>query len=212
MRYQVYLFDLDGTLLDTLSDLTAATNAALAAYGCPARTREEVKGFVGNGIRLLIERAAPAGTPYLEEIFSEFRTYYAAHCFDHTRPYPGVEDMLREIVRRGGKAGIVSNKADFAVQELTGRFFKGLVQAAAGENEGAGIRKKPAPDLVYSVLGRLGEDGTGAVYVGDSEVDIQTAKNAGLPCISVTWGFKTREFLLANGATRLVDRPEEICR
>lgn len=210
--YDVCLFDLDGTLLDTLADLTAATNAALSACGFPARTTEEVRGFVGNGIRLLISRALPDGenNPAFAEVFARFKQYYAEHCFDRTQPYPGILAMLRELKRQKCLVGVVSNKADFAVRELVARFFAGLADAAAGENEEGGVRKKPAPDLVYAVLGRLGADSSRAVYIGDSEVDIQTARNSSLPCISVTWGFKSREFLLANGASRLVSRPAEI--
>lgn len=206
------LFDLDGTLLDTLSDLTIATNAALGAYGFPPRTEEEVKGFVGNGIRLLIERAAPGGAdnPRFAEIFAFFKRFYAAHCFDNTLPYPGVPEMLGELKARGCLIGVVSNKADFAVKELVSRFFGGTADAAAGENEEAGIGKKPSPDLVYAVLERLGSSPSRAVYVGDSEVDIETAANASVPCISVTWGFKSRNFLLSHGASRLISRPDEL--
>lgn len=212
MKYNVYIFDLDGTLLDTLDDLTDSVNVALTAFGCPQRSREEVRGFVGNGIRLLMERATPGGSahPRFSEIFGLFKCHYAAHCCDKTRPYPGILDVLREIKARGGRSAIVSNKADFAVRELADRYFGGLVSAAVGENEEAGVRKKPAPDSVFAVLRALDCDGEGAVYVGDSEVDIETAKNAGLPCISVTWGFKDREFLLAHGAKKLVDSPREI--
>lgn len=210
--YDTYIFDLDGTLLDTLDDLTAATNEALAAFGCPIRKREEVKSFVGNGIRLLIERAVPGGAshPHFSDIFGEFKRFYAEHCCDATEPYDGVLEMLRELKRTGKKAAIVSNKADFAVKELAKRYFGALIEAAVGENEAAGIRKKPAPDSVFSVLTLLNADRGKAVYIGDSEVDIETAENAGLPCISVTWGFKTEAFLRAHGARQLVRSPAEI--
>ena len=212
MRRDTFLFDLDGTLLDTLDDLTAATNAALRAYGCPPRTKEGVQGFAGNGVRLLLTRAAPGGedNPHFSEIYDFFKTYYAVHCFDNTKPYPGIPVMLAGLKDRGCLVGVLSNKADFAVQQLVSRFFPGLADGAAGEDEEGGVRKKPAPDLVYSVLKRLGSDPSRAVYVGDSEVDVQTAVNASLPCLSVTWGFKTREFLLSHGATALVSSPAEI--
>lgn len=166
-----------------------------------------MKSFVGNGIRLLIERACRAGL--LIRIFwissGEFKRFYAEHCCDATKPYDGVLEMLRELKRTGKKAAIVSNKADFAVKELAKRYFGALTEAAVGENEAAGIRKKPAPDSVFSVLTLLNADRGKAVYIGDSEVDIETAENAGLPCISVTWGFKTEAFL--PGARGAAARP-----
>ena len=212
--FDAYVFDLDGTLLDTLDDLTSAVNAALSAYHCPQRTRDEVQSFVGNGIKLLMRRAVPDGEadPRFSDIFEYFKRYYGAHCFDSTKPYPGVMELLTRLKDAGKRTAIVSNKADYAVKLLTERFFSGLVGAAAGENEAAGIRKKPAPDSVFAALDRLGADKSAAVYVGDSEVDIQTAANARIPCISVTWGFKSREFLLQNGASCLVDTPAEILK
>lgn len=214
MKYQTYIFDLDGTLLDTLDDLTDSVNAALSAYGCSLRSREEVRDFVGNGIRLLMERAVPCGAAnaYFSEIFDFFKRHYAEHCCDKTQPYPGVVGMLEEIQARGSVSAVVSNKADFAVKELAKRYFDGLIKVAAGENEAAGIRKKPAPDSVFAVLEELGADEKKAVYIGDSEVDIETAANAGLPCISVTWGFKTKEFLLSRGAKNLIGEPKELLK
>ena len=212
--FDAYIFDLDGTLLDTLDDLTSSVNAALFAYRCPERTRDEVQNFVGNGIRLLMRRAVPDGesNPRFSDIFEFFKRYYGEHCFDSTKPDPGVMELLVRLKSEGRSTAIVSNKADYAVKLLAERFFPGLVGAAAGENEAAWIRKKPAPDSVLAALKRLGTDKSGAVYVGDSEVDIQTAVNAEIPCISVTWGFKSREFLLKNGASRLVDTPAEILK
>ena len=207
--FDTYVFDLDGTLLDTLDDLTSSVNAALEAFGCPVRSREEVRGFVGNGIRLLVRRAAPCGADFAG-IFEAFKAHYAAHCFDKTKPYAGVTELLTQLKARGAKTAIVSNKADFAVRELSARFFGRLINAAAGEREDAGIRKKPAPDSVLSVLKLLEEDGKREVYIGDSEVDIETAKNAGLPCISVTWGFKSRAFLEGPGASFFADKPMDI--
>ncbi len=209
--YELIVFDLDGTLLDTLDDLWQGVNAALQKYGLPLRTREEVRAFVGNGIRKLIQRASGLreGAPF-EGVFSEFKRYYGAHCEDQTRPYEGIVELLQALRERGVKTAVVSNKADFAVKKLSDSYFGDLLLQAVGENEEAGIRKKPAPDSLLAVMRSLGATKEKTVYVGDSEVDIQTAQNAGVDCISVTWGFKDREFLLKNGATCLVDAPKEL--
>ena len=206
------VFDLDGTLLDTLEDLHLSTNAALAAHGMPARTRDEVRRFVGNGIALLIHRAVPAGTPLATEeaVLEDFRRHYAEHCDDHTAPYPGIEVLLAHLRAAGTRLAVVSNKADFAVQELVARQFPGTFDAVLGENEAAGISKKPAPAMVEAALARMGRSRDGMVYVGDSEVDVQTAANAGCPCLSCTWGFRTRDELTAAGATTFVDTTEEL--
>ena len=212
--YDVYIFDLDGTLLDTLDDLAAAVNFSLRSVGAPERTREEVKAFVGNGMVKLMNRALPDGmkedAEIFERAFASFKDYYMAHCTDYTRVYSGVMPLLERLNAVGKLCAIVSNKGDFAVKELSRRYFGDLIAIAVGENEEAGIRKKPAPDSVFSVLKNLKAEAKRAVYIGDSEVDIETAKNADLPCISVTWGFKSREFLIEHGATVLVDTPEEI--
>ncbi|MBQ8658715.1 MAG: HAD family hydrolase [Clostridia bacterium] len=211
--YEVYLFDLDGTLLDTLDDLAAAVNAALKAYGLSPRTKQEVRAFVGNGIKNLIERAiGEKNHPNFSGVFDEFKRYYKAHCKDATKPYAGVLELLQELNERGKKCAVVSNKADFAVQELSKEYFGELIAFSVGENESAGIAKKPAPDMVLKALDALGANKKNAVYIGDSEVDLQTAQNAGLPCISVTWGFKDEEFLIAHGAKTLVDEPREILK
>ncbi len=209
--YEAVVFDLDGTLLDTLEDLWRSVNAALRAAGLPARTREEVRDFVGNGIHTLMERA----TGEVEEetftrAFEAFKSHYALHCEDNTAPYEGIIPLLQALKARGIRTAVVSNKADFAVKKLSATYFGELVALAVGENEAAGIRKKPAPDSLLAVMKSLGASAENTVYVGDSEVDIQTAKNAGIPCISVAWGFKDEEFLLQNGATRLCREPMEI--
>lgn len=211
-HFDTFLFDLDGTLLDTLEDLAAAANYALRAMGWPARTVEEVRQFVGNGVALLIDRAAPAGTSPEEraECLALFKARYAAHRADATSPYPGIPEALAALRAGGCKLAVCSNKFDAAVKDLVRDFFPGLVDAAAGENEGAGIPKKPHPAMVDKLLRELGASREGAVYVGDSDVDIATAKNAGLPCISVTWGFRDRAFLLKHGADTLIDSPEEL--
>ena len=209
--YSAVIFDLDGTLLDTLDDLWAAVNTALKKFSLPLRTREEVRGFVGNGIVKLMERAVgQAEKEVLEGALAEFKRYYGEHCEDETKPYEGIIELLTALKAKGIRTAVVSNKADFAVKKLAEGYFEGLLEYAVGENEEAGIRKKPAPDSLLAVMQSMGAGTSSTVYIGDSEVDIQTAKNAGVDCISVTWGFKDKQFLQDNGATVLVDAPEEI--
>ncbi|MBP3423037.1 MAG: HAD-IIIA family hydrolase [Clostridia bacterium] len=209
--YETIIFDLDGTLLDTLDDLWAAVNAALKKFSLPLRTKEEVRSFVGNGIVKLMERSAgKVEKEVFDGVLAEFKRYYGEHCEDNTKPYEGIMPLLEELKKRGIKTAVVSNKADFAVKKLAEGYFQGLLQEAVGENEEGGIRKKPAPDSLLAVMQRLGAGTRSTVYVGDSEVDIQTAQNAGVECISVTWGFKDREFLVENGATVLIDEPKEL--
>ena len=212
--YSTAIFDLDGTLLDSLEDLHLSTNVALAEHGLPARSLEEVRRFVGNGIRKLVERAVPAGTGAAEQeaVYEDFCAHYAAHCEDHTGPYPGILELLARLRAAGVRLAVVSNKGDFAVQELVARQFPGAFDAILGENEAAGIRKKPAPDMVEAALARMGADRDGMVYIGDSEVDVQTAASVGCPCISCTWGFRSVDDLLAAGATTFVNTPAELGR
>ena len=204
------IFDLDGTLLDTIADLAAAANAALQANGFPVRTQEECQRFVGNGVRVLMERAVPGGVanPKFEKALADFRAHYMVHSLDTTMPYPGVLDMLAELKRRGKRMAVVSNKFYAATQELCRHFFGDSIEVAIGEREG--IRKKPAPDTVEEALRQLGVGKQGAVYVGDSDVDVATAANSGLPCISVLWGFRDRDFLVAHGAGTFVTEPAEL--
>ena len=211
-QYHTYIFDLDGTLLDTLDDLAAAVNYALRSYGMPEHSREEVRRFVGNGVRMLMIRAIPDGerNPQFEEVFSTFRQYYLEHSLDRTRPYDGIPEMLARLKQRGCRLAVVSNKFDAATRELCRHFFADTIEVAVGEHEAEGIRKKPAPDTVNEALSQLGVDRLDAVYVGDSDVDLQTARNAGLPCISVLWGFRDKDFLLANGATTFIISPKEL--
>ena len=210
MVNKLLIFDMDGTVLDTLSDLTSALNYALAKNGLPARTTGEVRGFVGNGIRRLIERGVPDGTDVslINAVHADFTFFYELHCADATAPYPGVREAVAALRARGYLTAVVSNKADYAVQKLVARYFPGDFDFAAGETQS--VRRKPAPDMVFAALSALGVTQDYAVYVGDSEVDLETAGNAGIPCISVTWGFKDRSFLLAHGAKTLVDRPEDL--
>ena len=205
-----YIFDLDGTLLDTLEDLKNSTNHALRTHHLPERTTVEVRRFVGNGVRRLIERAVPEGTPQdiLEAVFTEFKAHYMNHCLDATVPYPGIIDMLRRLKMQGKRMAIVSNKLDPAVKELNEQFFKEYIDLAVGESDT--VRRKPAPDMVNTILQTLGIAKEEMVYVGDSEVDLQTARNAGVGCISVLWGFRDKEILIANGATTFAKTPEEI--
>lgn len=210
--YEFIVFDLDGTLLDTLTDLHASVNFALEKFSFPKRSKDEVRSFVGNGIAMLIRRAIGRETPLFEQVFNEFKTHYAAHCADETQPYAGILPLLRELQARGVKTAVVSNKADFAVKKLAKAYFNGLLLEAVGEDEARGIRKKPAPDSLFSVMEKLGADKQKTVYIGDSEVDIQTAQNAGVDCISVTWGFKDKAFLIESGAKNLVDSPDKILK
>ena len=208
--YKTIIFDLDGTLLDTLDDLTDATNEVLRKRGLPLRTKEEVRSFVGNGIKKLIERALGTRTELLEEALEDFKSYYSQHCADKTKAYDGILEMLVTLKNKGVPTAVLSNKADFAVKKLAKEYFDGLLTAAVGEDEEKGIRKKPAPDGLLTLVKALGVEVKEALYVGDSEVDIQTAKNAGMDCLCVTWGFRDREFLQSQGGTLFVDKAEEI--
>lgn len=211
LRVGCFIFDLDGTLLDTLGDLAAAVNFSLRTHGMPEHSVDDVRRFVGNGVRLLMERAVPGGAqhPLFNDAFATFRQYYLEHSLDTTKPYEGIPQTLAELKRRGCRLAVVSNKFQAATEELVHHFFPDTIAVAIGENEAAGIRKKPAPDTVFEALHRLGSPRSlgDTVYVGDSDVDILTASNSGLPCISVLWGFRSRQFLLSHGATTLIDAP-----
>ncbi len=212
MAYRTAIFDLDGTLLNTLEDLWLSCNHALAAHGMPKRSLDEVRQFVGNGIALLIHRAVPTGTPTAQEarVLDEFKRHYAHHSADHTAPYPGITGMLLNLRRANVRIAVASNKADFAVGPLVERYFPGLVEVSMGEQEDAGIPKKPAPAMVEAILARLDTPKETAIYVGDSDVDIETAANAGIACASVSWGFRDAAFLHKMGASAIVDSAEEL--
>lgn len=214
MKYQTYIFDLDGTLLDTLGDLAAAVNYALRTHGLPEHSLDDVRRYVGNGVRKLMERAIPDGAdhPLFDETFATFREYYMAHSLDTTRPYEGIPEMLAALKARGCRLAVVSNKMMAATQALCHHFFPDTIEVAIGEHESAGIRKKPASDTVVAALKALGVGKDRAVYVGDSDVDILTALNTGLPCISVLWGFRDRDFLINHGAKSLITHPAELLR
>ena len=209
-KYDTYIFDLDGTLLSTLEDLASSTNYALRTHNMPEHSIDDIRRFVGNGVAKLIERAVPNGkdNPDYESTLNTFRQYYMQHSLDTTKPYPDVVETLTELKSRGKHIAVVSNKFDAATKELCRHFFGSLVDVAIGEHEG--VRKKPSPDTVVEALRQLNVDAGGAVYVGDSEVDIETARNSHLPCISVLWGFRDKEFLLANGATTFISSPLEL--
>lgn len=207
---EAVIFDLDGTLLNTLYDLADAVNWALEKYGQPKRSLEEVRAFVGNGLRNLMTQAVPDGeeNPVFESLFEFFREYYKSHCNVKTMPYEGILDLMKELKGRGVKMAIVSNKIDAGVKELNAIHFAEYVDIAIGEREGIG--RKPEPDSVNEALRLLGVNKEHAVYVGDSDVDIQTAKNAEVRCISVSWGFRDEAFLMEHGAGLMIDRPLEL--
>ena len=212
MKYDTYIFDLDGTLLDTLADLAASTNYALRTHGMPEHSIDDVRRFVGNGVRKLMERAIPNGeaNPDFEATFATFRDHYMHHSLDTTQPYPGIPEALAELKAKECRLAVVSNKMMAATVELCRHFFPDTIEVAIGEHEAEGIRKKPAPDTVFAALRELGVDKSGAVYVGDSDVDVQTAANSGLPCISVLWGFRDRDFLIQHGAKTFISAPSEL--
>ncbi len=209
-NFDTYIFDLDGTLLSTLADLAASCNAALKMNGMPERSLEEVRMFVGNGVKKLMERAIPDGldNEKFEKTYQDFRKHYMVHNLDTTQPYPDVMEMLEELKNRGKNIAVVSNKFYAATQELCRHFFGNLVDVAIGERED--IKKKPAPDTVNEALRQLHADRSKAVYIGDSDVDVMTAKNCGMPCISVLWGFRDQDFLVAHDATIFVSSPLQL--
>lgn len=210
MRYKTIIFDLDGTLLNTLDDLAAATNYALAQHQLPARSTDEVRRFIGNGIRKLIERAVPPGTQQStqEAVFASFNAYYKEHCSDSTRPYEGTLKLLENLRHAGCKTAIVSNKADYGVQALAAQYFASCLDAACGER--AGIARKPAPDMLLAVMQKLEAVPATTIYVGDSDTDLETAKNAGIACIGACWGFRGRAFLEQHGAQLLADNISDV--
>ena len=203
MKYKAVLFDMDGTLLDTLADMAAAVNHILSVHGYPLRTVEEVRAFVGNGARKLMERALPPDVTgdAFEALLEEYRQWYEAQACVKTAPYPGVPAVLAALHRAGVRCAVVSNKPDGATRELAARFFPGL--PAFGQQDG--IPAKPAPDMVYHALAELGVEASAAAYVGDSEVDVALARNAKLPLVAVSWGFRGREALEEAGAALVVD-------
>ena len=210
MNIKAVIWDLDGTLLNTLDDLAASVNAALAMNGMPLRSTEEVRAFVGNGIRNLMIRAVPGGeaNPAFDKALEDFTRHYGAHSRDRTRPYDGILEMLDKLSAAGVKHAIVSNKIDFAVKALSRAYFGERMCAAIGDDPSRA--RKPAPDSVLAAMREMGVTAQETVYVGDSDVDVLTARNAGVPCVAVLWGFRDEACLRAAGAERLARTPDEL--
>lgn len=204
------IFDLDGTLLNTLNDLCDSTNFALAHHNYPVRTIEEVRQFVGNGVKKLITRAMPpnATQEEFDTCFATFKAHYREHCMDNTLPYPGITEMLQQLSDAGVRMAIVSNKLHEAVSDLNRRFFSQYIDVAIGETPD--VQRKPAPDMLHKAMQLIHSQAADTVYVGDSEVDLATARNAGIECISVLWGFRDKEFLEQHGAHTFAAAPSEI--
>lgn len=211
-RYDTVIFDLDGTLLNTLEDLADGVNAALTHFGRPERTLDEVRQFVGNGVLNLMTKAVPEGQEAedFQQIYEWFKSYYSAHSEVKTRAYEGIPELLEQLSAHNFKMAIVSNKFHDAVCQLSEKYFGNLLPVSIGENEAAGIRKKPAPDTVFTALDRLSSTVDRAVYIGDSEVDAATARNAGMDCILVSWGFRERELLASFEPLAIADQPSNI--
>lgn len=210
MKYDAVIFDLDGTVLDTLADIHDALNFALTEVGLPTRELVQTRKSVGNGLRKLVERSVPAGTTpeKEEELFRVFTARYKDHAADKTSVYPGITDMLTELRAAGLKTAVISNKLDTVLKPLSRQYFGDLLDIAVGER--ANVRRKPAPDAVFEVIKALGCSKDRCIYVGDSEVDLETAANSGLDCIAVCWGNRDKDFLAECGATVIVSDPKEI--
>ncbi len=205
---KIAIFDLDGTLLYTLEDLKNSTNYALEYFSFPKRTIEEVRSFIGNGVMNLIKRAVPSGTDKdtIQKVYKVFKEHYTIHCNDNTHAFPGIIDMLKELKDNGIKTGIVSNKNDEAVKRLADIYFKGLIDIAAGHKEGMEV--KPNPDLVNYIIKESNIDKGACVYIGDSDVDYYTAKNAGVKSILVSWGFRDKSTLEVLENADIIDSVE----
>lgn len=204
------VWDMDGTVLNTLIDLRDSVNYVLRKYNMPEHTIEEYRRYFGNGIRYALECAVVDGTPSetINEMLPIFKEHYDIHCLDNTCPYEGILDAMKKLKEKGYKMAIVSNKIDSAVKELNEKFFKKYVDVAIGET--SGTKRKPAPDMVEQALKELGSSKEESIYIGDSEVDLQTAINSSLPCISVLWGFRDKDYLIEQGATTFAETPEEL--
>ncbi len=213
-KIKAVIFDLDGTLLNSLYDLRDSVNAAMEHFGYPTHSTDAVRRFVGNGVSLLIERALPNGreNKNFDACLEYFKAHYASHMYDKTAPYDGIYDALSALRDDGYKLAVVSNKFDTAVKELCSKYFPRHIEVAIGECEALGIKKKPAPDTVIAALGELGISKGEAVYVGDSEVDVHTALNSGMKCVTVLWGFREKEYLKSEGALIFAENTEEMLR
>lgn len=210
-KYKAAIFDLDGTLLNTLEDLHAALNYTMTLFGYPERTLEEVRSFVGNGVERLIALSVPGGEEDVNfaEAVREYRKYYNAHSEVKTKPYDGVSELIDRLIDKGIKAAVASNKPHKATTELCAKMFP-AIGTVCGEREAEGIRRKPHPDMVLWAAGELGCEVSECVYIGDSEVDVETAKNAGMDVIAVLWGFRDRSVLLEAGAERIAKTADEL--
>jgi len=208
--YKAVLFDMDGTVLDTSGDLTDAVNHCLRHFGMPERSRQEVESFLGNGAARLISLSVPKDTDEkkIREIFDYYSNYYSSHCQIKTAPYPGIIPLMERLKELGIKQAVISNKQDAAVKPLAKLHFPGLLELAVGE--GNGVKRKPDPSAVIAAAEQLGLGIEECVYIGDTEVDIETAKNAGMDCIAVSWGFRTVEQLIQAGAGLIVHTAEEL--
>lgn len=212
MNYDTVIFDLDGTLLNTLEDLADSVNEALEKANMPQRSLEEIRCFVGNGVKMLVKRAVETGTDEesYEKVLSSFKEAYMRRSRNKTKPYDGIKELIDTLIERGVKIAIVSNKLDEAVKELNEYYFGGAFLSAVGDREG--VPNKPNPDLVNIALGELKSKRESCLYVGDSDVDIETAKNSAIDCVSVSWGFKTKDELLSFGAKNIADKPSDILK
>ncbi len=210
MKYQTAIFDLDGTILNTIDDLADSLNYALAKNGYKERSVAETQSFVGNGLLMLVKRAINPETSEEEakKVLADLKAYYKIHCADKTKPYEGIPELLKDLKTAGYRLAVVSNKADYAVQILCEQYFPGIFDLSVGEKEN--VRRKPAPDSVNAVLAEFGLTKEEAVYIGDSDVDIETAENAGTDSILVAWGFRGAEFLREKGAKNIVFDTEEL--
>lgn len=210
MRYDAVFFDLDGTLLNTLEDLSSAVNSVLEKRGFPTRTKEEIRSFIGDGFGMLIRRACP---PYAEEkdletAYDDFSEYYSAHIADTTRPYEGITELVKRLSEEGIKMAVVSNKRDAAVKYLVDRFFGGYIEIALGER--GGDTRKPSPVLCFEAAEKAGVLCEKTLYIGDSPSDITTARNAGMIPVAVTWGFRTKEELLKGGQVLVAENAKQL--
>lgn len=212
MNYKLAIFDMDGTILDTILDLTDSINYATKCNNFPTHTVSEVRSFVGNGLGVLVEKACPsyASEEQKTKVFNDFKEYYKTHSAIHTKPYDGITELIRTLKEAGYITAVVSNKQDKAVQDLCDTYFKNLFDVSVGEI--TGIPRKPAPDSINKIIKDYKLDKKEVVYIGDSEVDIQTAKNASIDCITVTWGFRDEAFLIEQGATHIARTMDDVKR
>lgn len=211
-KKSVAVFDLDGTLLDTLDDITDSLNVIRKNYGIAPITRPEVNGMVGNGLKVLFIKSLKDGenTSNFDKMFNEFVAYYKEHSMIKTGIYAGMPEVLSELKKRGVKTAIVTNKNIEAARAMKDELFSDTIDCIYGEDEAHGVNKKPAPDTVFKALEELKASKEDAVYIGDSEVDIKTAANAGLPCLAVAWGFRTKEEQIQAGGEYFIDKPSDL--